>query len=240
LPQTMTQTSRKKAYVETYGCQMNISDGELMQGILAAQGYDIVARPEEADVVLVNTCAIREHAEQRVIGRVGELYRIKRDRPDMVIGVTGCMAQRLGDKLIDSAPYVDLVMGPDGYRHLPAVLGELLNGGQAQAQAQAHAESPALAPAPAHARRLLPVIQRAWRLGFLAPIARGCTRGRHSARTLHVAAPERLRAVARRCNGGRADRFQAVASAIAVGARSYPQADAAPLHRRRVSGQGAA
>lgn len=115
----------RRAYVETYGCQMNLADGELMQGILAAHGYEIVDTPEEADVVLVNTCAVREHAEQRVIGRVGELYRIKRTRPDLVIGVTGCMAQRLGGKLLERAPYVDLVMGPDAYRGLPDALGRL-------------------------------------------------------------------------------------------------------------------
>jgi tRNA-2-methylthio-N6-dimethylallyladenosine synthase len=125
VPRTMTQIARRTAYVETYGCQMNVSDGELMQGILAASGYDIVARPEDADVVLVNTCAIREHAEQRVIGRVGELNRLKAARPDMVIGVTGCMAQRLGSQLLEQASYVDLVMGPDGYRGLPETLGRL-------------------------------------------------------------------------------------------------------------------
>jgi tRNA-2-methylthio-N6-dimethylallyladenosine synthase len=122
---TQIQSTRRKAYVETYGCQMNVSDGELMQGVLAAHGYDIVARPEDADVVLVNTCAIREHAEQRVIGRVGELNRLKTVRPDMVIGVTGCMAQRLGQRLLDQAAYVDLVMGPDGYRELPQALGRI-------------------------------------------------------------------------------------------------------------------
>ncbi|HSJ24355.1 MAG TPA: MiaB/RimO family radical SAM methylthiotransferase [Longimicrobiales bacterium] len=122
----MTQTSaRRTAYVETYGCQMNVSDGELMQGILAAGGYHVVSRPEDADVVLVNTCAIREHAEQRVIGRVGELNRLKAARPDMVIGVTGCMAQRLGERLLEQASYVDLVMGPDAYRTLPETLRRL-------------------------------------------------------------------------------------------------------------------
>ena len=114
--------SKKKAYVETYGCQMNISDGELMSGHLAAQGYEIVSAPEEADVVLVNTCAIREHAEQRVLGRVAQLNGIKEENPDLVIGVTGCMAQRMGRDLVRKAPYVDLVMGPDGYRNLPAAL----------------------------------------------------------------------------------------------------------------------
>lgn len=115
----------RKAYVETYGCQMNVADGELMNGVLAANGYELAASPEEADVILVNTCAIREHAEQRVLGRVGELNRIKRERPDVVIGVTGCMAQRLGRTLLERAPYVDLVMGPDGYRGLPDALARL-------------------------------------------------------------------------------------------------------------------
>jgi len=101
---------------------MNISDGELMEGMLAEQGYEIVRRPEDADVVLVNTCAIREHAETRVLGRVSQLNGLKRERPDLVIGVTGCMAQRLGTTLLEQAPYVDLVMGPDGYRSLPESL----------------------------------------------------------------------------------------------------------------------
>ncbi len=118
----------RRAYVETYGCQMNISDGELMEGVLAASGYEIVSAPEEADVVLVNTCAIREHAEKRVLGRVSQLNGLKRSNPDLVIGVTGCMAQRLGETLLRDAPYVDLVMGPDGYRRLPETLSELGTG----------------------------------------------------------------------------------------------------------------
>ena len=117
--------SRKRAYVETYGCQMNISDGELMAGHLAADGYEVVSSPEEADVVLVNTCAIREHAERRVLGRVSQLNGLRNRRPDLVIGVTGCMAQRMGADLVRRAPFVDLVMGPDGYRSLPAALREL-------------------------------------------------------------------------------------------------------------------
>ena len=121
----MNQTRPKRAYVETYGCQMNISDGELMEGILENGGYEIVGAPEEADVVLVNTCAIREHAERRVLGRVSQLNGLKRERPDLVIGVTGCMAQRMGGTLLEQAPYVDLVMGPDGYRGLPETLARL-------------------------------------------------------------------------------------------------------------------
>lgn len=116
---------KTRAYVETYGCQMNISDGELMEGVLEDQGYEIVTAPEAADVVLVNTCAIREHAETRVLGRVGQLNALKRERPDMILGVTGCMAQRMGDDLLARAPYVDLVMGPDGYRGLGSALAEI-------------------------------------------------------------------------------------------------------------------
>jgi tRNA-2-methylthio-N6-dimethylallyladenosine synthase len=112
----------KKAYIETYGCQMNVSDAELMFGILAEGGYGVADRPEDADVILVNTCAIRDHAEQRVIGRVGQLQQHRETRPDLIIGVTGCMAQRLGEDLLGMAGGIDLVMGPDAYRQLPAAI----------------------------------------------------------------------------------------------------------------------
>ena len=134
-----TMTAAKRAYVETYGCQMNISDGELMEGILERSGFRIVAEPQEADVVLVNTCAIREHAEQRVLGRVSQLNALKEERPHVRIGVTGCMAQRMGSDLLEKAPYVDLVMGPDGYRGLPEELARLEEGGNVKAPP--HAES---------------------------------------------------------------------------------------------------
>jgi len=118
----------RRAYVETFGCQMNIADGELMQGILAADGYRIVQSPEEADVILVNTCAIRDHAERRVIGRVGQLHGLRRERPDIIIGVTGCMAQRMGTDLLEQGSPVDLVMGPDAYRSLPDELRRIRRG----------------------------------------------------------------------------------------------------------------
>ncbi|MFI5312259.1 MAG: tRNA (N6-isopentenyl adenosine(37)-C2)-methylthiotransferase MiaB, partial [Gemmatimonadales bacterium] len=107
-------------YVETYGCQMNVSDSELMLGRLAEVGYVPVSRPDGADVILVNTCAIRENAEQRVIGRLGELRRFM--RKDAILGVTGCMAQRLGPRLLESDTRVSLVVGPDAYRALPQLL----------------------------------------------------------------------------------------------------------------------
>jgi tRNA-2-methylthio-N6-dimethylallyladenosine synthase len=107
-------------YIETYGCQMNVSDSELMLGSLAAAGYAPVDRPDGADVILVNTCAIRDHAEQRVVGRLGELKRFM--KADSVMGVTGCMAQRLGPQLLAKAKHVSLVVGPDGYRALPQLV----------------------------------------------------------------------------------------------------------------------
>ena len=111
---------RPTVYVETYGCQMNVSDSELMLGKLAAHGYDAVESPDGADVILVNTCAIREHAEQRVLGRLGELKRNM--KPGSIVGVTGCMAQRLGPQLFKKAKHVSLVIGPDGYRALPELI----------------------------------------------------------------------------------------------------------------------
>src|SRR3982750_2922336 len=113
----MSSESRPTVYVETYGCQMNVSDSELMLGKLSAAGYEPVDVPDGADVILVNTCAIRDHAEQRVIGRLGELKRHM--KPNSVMGVTGCMAQRLGPVLLEKAKHVSLVIGPDGYRALP-------------------------------------------------------------------------------------------------------------------------
>lgn len=110
----------KTIYIETYGCQMNVADSELMLGVLARDGYVQAAGPEGADVMLVNTCAVRDNAEQRVIGRVGELQRHKGE--GTILGVVGCMAQRLGPILLERVPAVDLVVGPDGYRNLPELL----------------------------------------------------------------------------------------------------------------------
>ena len=111
-----------RVYIETYGCQMNVADSELMFGVLGRAGYERVEMPDEADVMLVNTCAVRDNAEQRVIGRVGELQRHK--RPGDLLGVVGCMAQRLGPALLERVAKVDLVVGPDAYRNLPALLAQ--------------------------------------------------------------------------------------------------------------------
>src|ERR1044071_1465938 len=118
--------TRPTVYIETYGCQMNVSDSELMLGSLEAHGYRSVDGPDGADVILLNTCAIRDHAEQRVIGRLGELKRFM--QPDAIMGVTGCMAQRLGPQLLGKAKHVSLVVGPDGYRALPELVEKARQG----------------------------------------------------------------------------------------------------------------
>jgi tRNA-2-methylthio-N6-dimethylallyladenosine synthase len=127
----MLQTPRPTVYIETYGCQMNVSDTELMLGKLTESGYESVEQPEGADVILINTCAIREHAEQRVIGRLGEMK--SRMKGGAVLGVTGCMAQRLGSDLLDRLKHVSLVIGPDGYRELPLLIENARAGDRATA-----------------------------------------------------------------------------------------------------------
>lgn len=127
----MTDQHRSTVYIETYGCQMNVSDSELILGRLSASGYDQVDAPEAADVILVNTCAIREHAEQRVMGRLGEMK--SRMKNDAILGVTGCMAQRLGPRILERARHVSLVIGPDGYRSLPLLVEDARRGMKATA-----------------------------------------------------------------------------------------------------------
>ncbi len=106
---------------------MNFADGELVQGMLAREGFKITDRIGEADVILINTCSVRDHAEQRVLGRLRALGAIKKRRPDIMIGVLGCMAQRLGAEFRTFVPSVDLVLGPDSYRRLPELLQEHLS-----------------------------------------------------------------------------------------------------------------
>ena len=126
--ETTTITRAKTVYVETYGCQMNKADSELITGLLKCDGYRVTDDAEQADVILVNTCAIRENAERRVLGRMSELNRLKHANPELVLGLCGCMSQHLGEKILDQAPYIDLVAGPDTYRGLPDMLRALDHG----------------------------------------------------------------------------------------------------------------
>lgn len=178
----MNAEGRPTVYIETYGCQMNVSDSELMYGHLEAVGYTPVGGPDGADVILVNTCAIRDHAEQRILGRLGELKRFM--GRNTVLGVTGCMAQRLGPALLERARHVQLVVGPDGYRALPALIEGARKGERAtkvEFDLEEHYED-------FQARRFDGV--RAW-----IPVQRGCdykctycivpmTRGAERSRTL--------------------------------------------------------
>ena len=112
----------KSYYLDTYGCQMNVADSELIAGMLKKQGYVISKSMDNADAIFVNTCAIRERAEQKVHSRLGLYSQIKQNRPGVIIGVLGCMAQHLKDEILETKPYVDIILGPDSYRKLPALL----------------------------------------------------------------------------------------------------------------------
>jgi len=114
----------RRVYIETYGCQMNVADSELVASILRQEGYQILPTPEGAEVILLNTCAVREHAEERVIGRASQLSGLRAHTPNLTLGILGCMAQRLAETLPERAPFVDLVMGPDSYRRLPQLLAD--------------------------------------------------------------------------------------------------------------------
>jgi tRNA-2-methylthio-N6-dimethylallyladenosine synthase len=119
---------KNNVYIETYGCQMNLADTEIVLGILKKQGYDVTNKPENADVVLINTCSIRDNAEQRIYGRIGNLKTLKQNKPELVLGILGCMAERLRKDLIEDKKAVDLVVGPDEYRRLPEYIDVALNG----------------------------------------------------------------------------------------------------------------
>lgn len=113
---------RPKVYIETYGCQMNVNDSEVILSILQKNGYALTEDMDRADVILANTCSIRDNAEQRIWGRIEQFRLQKKRNPQVVIGIVGCMAERLKDKLLEK---VDLVAGPDAYRSLPALLRDI-------------------------------------------------------------------------------------------------------------------
>ena len=115
----LTDPSRPKVYIETYGCQMNVNDSEVILSILQDAGYALTDDIAQADVILANTCSIRDNAEQRIWGRIDQFKIQKKKRPGVVIGIVGCMAERLKDKLLEA---VDIVAGPDSYRSMPELL----------------------------------------------------------------------------------------------------------------------
>jgi tRNA-2-methylthio-N6-dimethylallyladenosine synthase len=119
----------RKLYIETYGCQMNVVDSEVVVAILQQNSYQLTEDMEEADLVLVNTCSIRDNAEQRVRSRLKEFKSLKKRNRELTVGVIGCMAERLKEKLLEEEELVDLVVGPDAYRELPSLL-KSVEGGQ--------------------------------------------------------------------------------------------------------------
>ncbi len=129
LVENKSKSNGKKLYLESYGCQMNFSDSEVVASILTNEGYETTRNVDEADVVLLNTCSIRENAETRVRNRLTEFKIRKKNNPSLVVGILGCMAERLKQSLLEEEKLVDLVAGPDAYRDLPNLI-EVVDGGQ--------------------------------------------------------------------------------------------------------------
>ena len=127
-PEKMQSMQKKQVYVETYGCQMNVADSEVVLSIMNDNGFGITQSPGDADVIFVNTCSVRDNAEQRVRQRISTLKNYKRKNPGVLIGVLGCMAERLRTELIDKGNVVDIVVGPDEYRRLPELVEDAFNG----------------------------------------------------------------------------------------------------------------
>lgn len=118
----MNNHLNKSYAIETYGCQMNVADSELVEGILNKIGMQKTTVIEDADAIFLNTCAIRENAESKIHSRLGNLYKLKLNKPELIIGVLGCMAQNLKDDLLKNKPYVDIILGPDSYRNIPMLM----------------------------------------------------------------------------------------------------------------------
>ena len=119
--------NREKKYLKmlTYGCQMNFSDAERMEGELAKLGYESIEDMEQADLIMINTCAVRENAEDKVYGKIGEIKNLKRKNPDLILGITGCMAQKEGEKLIKRAPHIDFVLGTNKIQEVVSTVSKL-------------------------------------------------------------------------------------------------------------------
>ena len=120
--------SGRKLYIETYGCQMNVGDSEIVVSIMQQEGFRYTESLEEADIVLINTCSIRDNAEQRIWGRLSEMRHMRKKKPSLIIGIIGCMAERLKEDLTKGGTGVDIVAGPDAYRDLPRLVREVDGG----------------------------------------------------------------------------------------------------------------
>src|SRR5579859_6286661 len=123
--------NQRKLYIESYGCQMNFSDSEIVASILHKEGFDTTSDIDQADLIFLNTCSIREKAEQTVRNRLNHINGLKKKKPEMMVGVLGCMAERLKTKLLEEEKIVDLVAGPDAYRDLPRLISQVDDGSKA-------------------------------------------------------------------------------------------------------------
>ena len=119
-----------KVYIETYGCQMNVSDTEILLSILSDYGYNETPNIAESDIILLNTCSVRENAEQRIYKRLLNIKKYKKRNPDILIGILGCMAERLRKNLLDKDKLVDLIVGPDEYRNIPSLIEKVYETGE--------------------------------------------------------------------------------------------------------------
>src|SRR5438034_8521233 len=117
--------SKTRFYIQTYGCQMNVADSDRMAALLEQSGAEAVEAPEAADVILLNTCSVRERPEHKVYSRLGELRKLKRRNPDLLIGVCGCQAQREGEAILENAPFVDLVVGTANVDRVPELIAQV-------------------------------------------------------------------------------------------------------------------
>ena len=124
-------TAGKKLFLESYGCQMNFSDSKIVASILTEKGFSMTQNFEEADLIFINTCAIRENAELRVRNRLNDFKRVKKKNPKLLVGVLGCMAERLKSQFLEQEKLVDIVVGPDSYRDLPNLIEEAEDGHKA-------------------------------------------------------------------------------------------------------------
>jgi tRNA-2-methylthio-N6-dimethylallyladenosine synthase len=131
MPEQASGTATRNLYIETYGCAMNTADSEVVASIMGGQGFKTTSELEEADVVFINTCAIRDNAEARIWGRLREMRQTKKRKPGMIVGVLGCMAERLKKQLFEEEKIVDIVVGPDAYRDIPKLIEQVEEGQKA-------------------------------------------------------------------------------------------------------------
>ena len=195
----MTTNNKKKLYIETVGCQMNVLDSEMVVANLRGHGYEVVQQAEDADVMLYNSCSVRQMAEEKIYSAVGEVKRIKQSRPDAIVGIMGCMAQKDQAKIFDRAPHVDLVIGPGQLHQIPDLINQVRDGagpkvmvslgrkeGSQEAIRRSHEtfdplRDPSMRPTPFQAYLRIQIGCDKFCTYCVVPMTRGPEQGRHPA-----------------------------------------------------------